>query len=60
MTETREPLRCDCCGKEIMAMIIGNRCVIMKRCHGKEHYCTLTVDMLRELIENKSVSVSVN
>ena len=60
MTESREPIYCDCCGKEIVAMIIGDRVVIIQRRHGKEHCRSLTLDMIKELIENKSVSVSVN
>ncbi len=37
-------LRCDCCGKEVLAVQTGNRIVIRKREHGKVHTLALVLD----------------
>lgn len=35
---TREPIMCDCCGKEIVAQRLDDRIIIKQRRHGKDHF----------------------
>ena len=37
LTPKRYPIRCDCCGEEIMAERVDDRIVIRIKRHGKEH-----------------------
>ncbi len=42
--EPGKMVKCDCCGKETMAEIKGNKLVIIDRRHGKRHLVVLTLD----------------
>jgi len=33
----RHPIACDCCGTEVVAVLIGNRLIIKQRRHGRTH-----------------------
>lgn len=33
----RQPIRCDCCGDEVIAEWAGDRLIIKQRRHGKTH-----------------------
>ncbi len=50
MPDDREPIYCDCCGKEVMAWRLPDgRIIINDRRHGEKH--TVSLDLLKE-IEN--------
>ena len=37
MIQTREAVKCTCCGREVMAEIVGGKMVVRKRIHGVVH-----------------------
>ncbi len=41
LAEAPVKLRCDCCGKEVMAVIRGERLIITDRRHGRTHTCVV-------------------
>jgi hypothetical protein len=47
MSESREPIYCDCCGKEVMAWRVNGRIIVNDRRHGERH--TVSLDVQREL-----------
>ncbi len=45
-------IKCDCCGKETLAQIRGNKLVIMDRRHGQKHVAILSLnDLIRIMKE---------
>lgn len=43
-------LFCDCCGREKLAEVRGDRLIIMDRRHGKKHIAVLPVADLSKLV----------
>ncbi len=39
-----EAIRCDCCGKEIMAMRRDGKIIIIGHRHGKKHFAAVPLD----------------
>lgn len=48
----RRPIRCDCCGTVVCAQHDGDRIVIRKRQHGRDHYAVVAVDKKEQSEDN--------
>ena len=44
-------VKCDCCGKETLAEVRGNKLIIMDRRHGKSHLVVLTLEDLVAMMD---------
>jgi len=47
-------VKCDCCGKETLAEIRGNKLVIMDKRHGKRHVAVLNRDEILGIMEDNN------
>lgn len=56
MTLARQTLVCGCCKREGMAYKEHDKIVITKDSHGRKHTLLLTLDTLRQMIEDMESS----
>jgi hypothetical protein len=50
-SQVRHPLRCSCCGHEVLAELVGDQLVILAKRHGKVH--VLTLDLESEILHSR-------
>ncbi len=48
--EESHSIFCDCCGREKLAEVRGDKLIIMDRRHGKKHIAVLAVTDLQKLV----------
>lgn len=46
VTQERQHIYCDCCGDQVMAMLVGEYIVITDRRHGQKHVAKIPVRLL--------------
>ena len=56
MTDTREPIYCDCCGKEVLAWRVNGKIIVKDRRHGEKH--TLSLDIRGELEKQNATAIT--
>ena len=49
MDISKQPILCDCCGKEIMAEVKDGKLIIIQHRHGKNHFSVTKINGLTKI-----------
>jgi anthranilate/para-aminobenzoate synthase component II len=51
--DTRVPIKCDCCGLQVLAHVVGGKLVITDRRHGEKHTVSIALDTFLDSDKNR-------